>query len=363
MKFIRILPFLLLLTDACVDPVDLPVISRDPVLVVDGLLTDAPGPHQVKLVLAFAADDTLRFPTYVHDAVVKIEDDLGHEEILEEADGIVYNTRAGYRGVVGRKYRLSVVTSDGEAYESAWSELFPAGTVDQISFEFMDNVINKDSPTLPQDQFKVSIDTQGAPGYPNLFRWRWRGVYEIRTYPENHKILVPDPASPTGYSLIPAPLPCSNEGGVCVCCSCWVTEYGQDARVSRNESVNAVTFNDVFVSNITVNPWRFYTKYHVTVDQLSVTEEVYDFWKLAEAQQSGAGNLFQPNVVRIRGNMVSVTRPESEVFGIFGVSAVASRSIFITRDDIPGIPPHTEFPTTDCRVARENSSNEKPSFW
>jgi hypothetical protein len=375
MRFIRILPLLWLLADACVDRIDLPVISSEPVLVVDGLLTDRPGPHTVKLLLAFSARDTLRFPTYVRGATVTIEDDAGNVEPLPEDAAFMYNTSADFRGVVGRKYRLSIVTKEGNNYESAWEELFPSGELANISFEFRDDVINKDSPTAPHDQFAISVNGKGVTDYPNLYRWRWKGTYEFRTYPELHKKLVPNPASPTGYDEVPDPLPCSgfsfnpvtgvvSQGRECICCNCWATEYGTEGRVSKNESVMDMTFNDVFVTNITVDAWRFYQKYYIEIDQMSVSENVYQFWKLVEAQQSGAGNIFQPNVVRVKGNVTSLTDPGETVLGIFSVSALSTKGIFIDRyQDIPGVAPNNEIRTVDCRTFRSDATNEKPPFW
>jgi hypothetical protein len=171
---------------------------------------------------------------------------------------------------------------------------------------------------------------------------------------------------------IPDPLPCSGyinakdqlvQVDDCSCCDCWVYEYNSRARVSQNQFVSNNQFKNVGVTRIPVDNWRFYRKYYVEVEQLSVSENVFEFWKRLAGQQQGTGSVFQPNAVKIQGNMRSVSHPDVEVFGIFAASAIVRRSMFIHRSNIPRLiaPPDTI--TFDCRFSFDNADNERPLFW
>jgi hypothetical protein len=369
MRIVRILPFLLLVLDACVERLDVPVATPVPALVVDGLLTDEDGPHVISLYLSSKPNMDLPAVVRVKGATVKISDDLGNEEsLVENADGN-YQTSAGFKGVVGRSYRLSITTSDGKKYESDLQKMAPAGTIEDMYFEYEENAINKDDVTLPQDVVKIYIDGKGLAGAPNLYRWRWNGTYGVRTYPERKQRRIPD----TGV-WVPDPLPCSgyvlnpvtlglNQVGPCVCCDCWVSEFSSTAFISKN-SLNGLDFKGLFLAQIPVEAFRFHEKYYVEAEQLSLTDEVYDFWKLVEIQQKTSGDLFQPNVVQIRGNMHSMTNSDEPVFGIFSVSAVAKRTFFLDRvNDLPKPVANIDTLVVDCRLYFKNSSNERPPFW
>jgi hypothetical protein len=369
MRIVRILPFLLLMLDACVERIDVPVVSPDPLLVVDGLLTDDAGPHVVGLYLSSKPNITLPAVVRVKGATVRISDNLGNvEPLIENADGN-YQTSASFQGVVGRSYQLLITTSDGKKYESDVQEMAPAGTIEDMYFEYEENAINPGDIALPQDVIRVYLDGKGEAGAPNLYRWRWRGTYGVKTFPERKRRRVPE----TG-AWIPDPLPCSGyilnqttlgltQVGPCVCCDCWVQEFSSTAFISKN-SLNGLDFNELFLAQIPVEAFRFHEKYYVEAEQLSLTDEVYDFWKLVEIQQKTSGDLFQPNVVQIRGNMHSVDNSDLPVFGIFSVSAVARRTFFLDRiNDLPKPVDNIDTLDVDCRLYFKNSTNQKPPFW
>jgi len=359
------------MANGCVERFDIPSIDNNPVIVVDGLLTDLPGPYTVNLFRSSPLDQDLDVREGVSGATVTISDDAGITDVLQEALPGVYKTAEdGIRGVLGRKYQLRIVTGEGNIYESEWATLTPAGEISDLFFEFLENDINPTEPTRPQDAFQVSLNTTGTEGAPNLFRWRWTGIFHVKTYPELRTRIIKEDNIPV---IVPDPIPCSGyvvdqTGNLaiafpCECCDCYVHEYSNDVLLSSNSFVTGQEFNNVNISKVPVDKWRFYEKYYIEVEQLSVSEAVYDFWRVVKQQQQGAGDIFQPNVVKIRGNIRSISNPDEEVFGIFSVSAVTKKSIFIHRTDVPKRVAQIDTVIADCRHAFFNSSNQKPPFW
>lgn len=368
MRFVRLLPFLVLLLDACVERVDVEEVIITPGLVVDGLITDRPGPHVVRLFRSSKPNSDMEWVDYVKGATVSITDDQGNKEVLVETANGFYSTSAAYQGVIGRSYQLSIRTAEGKEYQSSPQRMEPAGSIEGMYFEYHENEINPNNLDLPQDAIKVYINGKGEEGDPNLFRWRWRGTYEVKVFPQLKTTRQAD------GSILPDPMPCSGyefnpvNGGIrrvsdCLCCDCWVTEFSPSAYVSKS-SVDNTTFNGVFLAQLPIEAFRFYRKYYVEAEQLSVSEEVYEFWKLIEIQQRASGDLFQPNVVQVKGNVRSVNNPDEPVFGIFGVSAVATRTLFIDRNlDLPKPVEEIDTLIVDCRLYFDNSTNQKPPFW
>lgn len=170
---------------------------------------------------------------------------------------------------------------------------------------------------------------------------------------------IPDPRPCSGYRMVNGLLTFVS---TCTCCSCWVTEY------SRSPDVGDVDFYGGKVSRfkiayIPATKDLFLSKYHVEVQQASISEDVYNYWKLVKVQKEGGSSLFQPTSAKIRGNLKCINDPAAEIFGLFSVSSVKSKSIFITKEDIPYKLLPIDTVTEDCRFGPYNSSIIKPDFW
>jgi hypothetical protein len=133
--------------------------------------------------------------------------------------------------------------------------------------------------------------------------------------------------------------------------------------VSDNNVIREGDFKNVFILRVPVDNWRLIDKYHIEVEHLSVSSDVHRFWKLVQVQQESAGNIFQPNVVQVEGNVASLTNPDEAVFGVFSVSAVTRSTIVLDRSYIQTPVPPLDTAIADCRFYFNNSTNVKPPFW
>jgi hypothetical protein len=171
---------------------------------------------------------------------------------------------------------------------------------------------------------------------------------------------VPDPLPCSGYQVTPGGAVIQVD--TCNCCDCWRNQYSNSVMISNNDYIEGNEFKSVPIAQITVDKNIFYEKYYIGVEQMSIPEDVYQFWRLVDTQEEGSGNIFQPNIVKIKGNIHCTSNPDEEVFGIFSVSAITKKSIFITRFDIPKRIAPIDTATVDCR-AYAGAYNKKPPFW
>lgn len=364
MKFVRLIILLLLFSDACVEPLDLKEYPSEPGLVVNGMITDKPGPYTVTLHMSSSADTDIDRQPVVSGAHITLYDDIGNQEELTETSSGTYQTAAnGLRGTLGRSYHLRILVNEKE-YVSKDSRMLPAGAIDEVYGEFAQNSINHDDISQPQDAIRIYLNSHGETGYPNLFRWRWSGIYQVHTYPELNTRLERDVE-------VPDPLPCSgyiNDEGVlravspCECCDCWVSEAGDRILLSNNQFVENGVFRKELIHTFPVTSQRFFYKYRIVVEQLSVDEEIYDFWRLIEAQQSSGGNIFQPNTIRVKGNVTCVTDPKENVLGIFAACSITEKAYVIPRGLI-NKPLYPDSLIADCRQAYSPATNVRPPFW
>ncbi len=363
MRVITSILFLLMM--ACVDPLNVKLTSEERHLVVDGLITDQPGPYQVTLSYY---SNTLNPITHlqfepVTSAQVFIVDDQQHKvKLIEKAPGIYVTLDNELTGEINKGYSLSIQTTEGDVYQSSLQRMTHPGEINNIYFEFY-----KEPRPGFTDGLQVYIDSKGVLDENNLFRWRWTTIHKTKTNPEFKIEYVPPRAVER-----PAPEPCSGyiyQGGrlvrvgECTCCFCWSYNYSEGAFVSHNDFVSDNQFNKQHLGLIPVTAMHFFDRYYIEVQQLSLSEEAYDFWNLVEKQQKGATDIFQPNAIKIRGNITSVTNPNEEVLGFFGVSAVARKSLYINENEVPYALPAIDLVPFSCLDYYENPTTEKPFFW
>lgn len=355
---------LVIVVDGCIDRYEIPETIVIPRLVVDGMITNQPGPYRVDLYTAYDVNTFVNKPHPVEKATVRISDDKGNAETLAEISPGVYMTSIdGLKGIVGRSYQLSIKVGADE-YISEPQLLTDAGQLLDLRYEFDQFALSTDD-GVAAPAVNFYVDAQGTPGEQNYFRWRWSSVYETINNPELKTRFAGKPPIE-----IPIPPPCSGykasglnivKSDICTCCNCWVYEAGKQAIVSKNSSVQEDRFTNVRVASVAMDERKFDVRYYFKLDQLSVSEEVYNFWKLVEAQQVGEGSLFQPNAVRVQGNIRSTTNPNEQVIGVFSVSSVVSREVFIDRKEVP-FPLEVEIVPESC-LLRPGATTTKPLFW
>jgi hypothetical protein len=357
---------------ACIDPLEvrLPVYQRQ--MVVDGGVYEGPGPHQVKLYYSANLESSSEFrnPEPISNAQVRIISSDGAIVNLQQSSAGVYETQVDELvAEVGQFYHLEIQHQQ-RSYQSIPQKLEASGTIDNLYFEFERNYLKDSRTGLFQNALLVYIDAQADAESEGLIRWRYTGTYEIITQPELVTVAIPTGSLPP--LRVPNPLPCSGyiaSGNTiarvddCTCCTCWVSEDDGLVKLAKNRFVQNKAFNKVLIAIIPVDTWRFYKKYVIEVEQLSISEEVYEFWKRVEAQQQGAASLFQPNAVIINGNIQNMANPQDRVLGIFNVSAVHKKMLHIHRSDLPVTLGNSPQLTDDCRNFNQNSSNQRPLFW
>ena len=137
LRSIVILSIITLSLHGCEEPFDLNVQEGPSLLVVNGLITDQPGPYEITLTRTseFSIQSIILFET---EAEVIITDDQGNSERLTEVSPGTYRTdSSGIRGVIGRSYSLSITTLDGEEYESQPDVLTAVTDIDSLYYELI----------------------------------------------------------------------------------------------------------------------------------------------------------------------------------------------------------------------------------
>ncbi|AKD02211.1 hypothetical protein PKOR_02520 [Pontibacter korlensis] len=339
----------LLLISSCIDPLDLNIGASAEQLVVDGVITNEPGPYTVLLSRSKPYDSFAdSWSAAEPGATVVISDNQGNQETFTETAPGVYQTSAGgMQGQVGHTYTLSIQTRDGKQYTSSPETLLPVPQIDSLYFAVRpQQVLNEEDVEETIYMVDVLADAQDPAQEKNYYLWQWQGTFRVSTQPWDYSEKV------RGIR-VPMPKDC--------CEVCWVTNSTNRVNVQDDRLINGGKINRHVVTQIPVTEQAFGTKYHIEVRQTSISEAAYDYWRILKAQIENGGSIQDPPPATIVGNITNVNNPDERVLGFFGASAVVKGSLFINREDL-GVRVGMYIFPDDCRVLT-NSTTEQPDFW
>lgn len=343
MKPLALAAICFLLT-TCITSYDYSATEHTPKLVVDGRVTDQPGPHRINLSYSTPYFNEAQFDgKYIDDATVSIEDNDGIRTTLQHSRRGTYETPGGFTGKPGKHYTLTITLANGKEYRSLPEEMKFVPPIDTIVGEYRE---------LPEGdlrgEFDLSIETKDPSTKEDFYQYRWLH-YELKPY----CYLQQDPN--TGFINV-----------VDCCENCWAID--QCAGCINILSDAVVNGGSLKVPIATI-PYDSKEPYFILVEQHSLTEEAYQFWKNVSTQINSSGGIFDSPPITIRGNIFNTNDPQEQVLGFFGASSVAVKSIHFQRNKISRIPFGTDriyfqlnSPCIPCEVGLTRTT-QTPTGW
>lgn len=322
--------FLLSALAGCIEPFDTEEAGINGLLVVDGHISDQPGPYRVSLSRSASLTDT----TFekVRSAQVFIEEENGiREQLTEGGAGAYFSSAAGIRGQVGKEYRLTIELPSGASYASDWVTLKLSPPIDSVFYIFEERAISGDFET----GFQVYVNSEDPTGNVRHYRYEW-----VETW----KYFAPFPAffnyigGEDGTETEPS-------GGSRFC---WRSDTSNLVNVasSLNNNTTRVSQHPTAFASTMSN--QLALRYSVLVRQFALDQQEFEFWQGLEETNSDNGSIFDKQPQVVEGNVINVGNPSEPVLGYFGASTVSEKRIYIDRQDLPdGVSPDRSL-LVDC---------------
>ncbi len=259
---------------SCEDVIDVALDEGETLLVVDGWVTDQPGPYTIRLTTTapyFSNQSTPR----VSEASVRITDSEGFSEVLQENEPGIYQT-SQLRGKIGNTYTLHIAV-EGEEYE-AQTSIRRVPLIDSLGFEY-----EEESPFIEEEGYYVSYFGPEPAGKGDFYRFK---VYQ------NNQMLA-DPGD-----LI----------------------FVDDELVDGN-----------YIHDFMLNDEAFQEGDTIRVENWSITEDAYYFYLELLPQIENFG-LFANPPANVRTNVVNKNPEGLKAVGWFGGAGVSAKEAII----VPG---------------------------
>lgn len=301
------------------------------ILVIDGKITNQPGPYEIRL---FNTVDLIDADTIKpeQDAIIVIYDDLGNSDtFLESAPGVYLSQDPSFQGQIGRSYWIEIVTSSGTRYESTPEKIQPEVTIESI-YGINDHLLFSDGSKI--DAAKIQVDAKDPSNTSNYIRWEYIESWEWR-----NPYFLPKTVNPANI--------------------CYPKVNSSNVYVFNASNQNKKEFKGLNTSFITVEEVKLNYEYNIEVSLYSINQESFEFWQSIEAASQENGGLYSSVPANAKGN-ICACETNDPVLGYFEASSVSIKSTSFSKQDFnldfPDFPPECEIIIMRFRDGRPDES-------
>ena len=319
-------------------------------LVVDGMITNKSGPYTIKLSHTTNVYLTQHKP--YSGCHVVLQDNTGEQETLTETEEGTYQTNInGIRGIVGRKYKITINTPEGQSYESVFQELLKPTEIEQVYTE----IEYQEVFGLHYDYagYQFYVDTKPTPQDTTYLLWKLFQTYKYKAdYNIDHYW--------TARRLWLFPKPDSLR-------TCWKTETVPHFYTFNTQYLEERILERFPLHYVTTQTRELSVRYSLLTQQLTVNKLAYEYWNNYEDQIIDDVNLNIKQPFQLKGNLFNVDNYDEHVLGYFLVAGLSEDRIYVNKPDYPIEMRHPVCKITEADIQRmeilwHSVSNEWPLF-
>lgn len=318
-KLLNVFAILLLLTTvSCVQKYwpDLGGAYQD-ALVVDGTITDKPGPYTVKL----SRSSSVEFPkwlAYTGCEVSIICVDGNVENLIESEPGVYLTSPFGMTGEIGKKYKINIKTPNKQNYESAFEEL--KAPVELASVYHEEEIQPSEDLNHDLEGLRFYVDTKVAASDTNYLLWKMESTYKFQSsyliwyvYDNRRMELFPKPD--TFFT-------------------CWKSDQIPELFTYETAQLTEPVIKHFPLHFVSTQDRELSIRYSLFVHQLTITEDAFSYWNSLREQNENQGALYNKQPYQILGNVKNMNNPDESVMGYFLVAGVSEQRIFVNRPSL-----------------------------
>ncbi len=280
---------------------------------MDGMITNEPCPYTVRLTISAPIDSAELIP--YPNCQLTISDDQGNvNNLTETVPGVYMTSPNGIQGVIGRAYQLQIQTPGGQIYESLFEELKAPVGLDSVYgiIEYRQD----QNFTYDLVGYQFYLDTEMAEQDSSFFLWRADAMYHyqsdftIRWYYDGTLNWFHGPDS---------------------LYNCWKSYRVARIFTGSTQSLNLPKIDKYALHYVNTESRQLSVRYSLFVQQLTISEDAYEFWNGIEEQSAGQENLYAKQPFQISGNVHNIDNDAEPVLGYFMVAGISEKRIFMDR--------------------------------
>ena len=326
-------------------------VEKESFLVVDGNISDQPGPYMVYLSRS-GFDDVSG--ENISGAEINILINNSERFYFEEiSNGTYQSDSSDFIGKIGSEYILEIKLQDGSSYKSDSEKLLPVPPIQKLGYDLsIVSFLNESENIKDQKKVNITVSILIPENFENrYFKWDVSGEYEFREIEGLTDIYI---ETGTGTVLY----------------RCYIQDHLRKGEISifDGSKYGGELLNHKQIKSIDLS-FKFAFQYCVNVKQSSLTRGAFDYWRAIKESRERSGSLFEKIPSSVPGNIRNVNDLSEKVYGYFYASSVIFDRLFIGGDSIRApispcivIDPAYSVACMEC-LSLPKSTRKIPSYW
>jgi hypothetical protein len=352
---------LILCTTGCSEIYYPKVTSGNDFLVVDGCITNSNGPFVIKLSKAVKySADSVTTPDPVSQASLTITDNNNASYALTETSPGKYTTPSSLVPQVGNSYKLHIKTAEGNIYESDYQKIPKPTSYNNIqSYNVTESFLDSHKSLQTTTGADIRIDLSNSSSAENIkCRFTTNLTVQYMYTSESY----------TNY---------------CIAYQCfgWETGLSLENNVNITDESNSDSNNSIVNHKVGFVPFALPAYqaagdllsvgqlstlyYYLKINQYTLNDATFAFYKTAKAQLSASGKIFDPIASQLYSNIKCTNNPSKLALGFFEASSVTTAAMFIFERDqkmVSSKVPYIEIPPDSLTQDQFWKCSSQPPF-
>ncbi|WP_081681405.1 DUF4249 domain-containing protein [Flectobacillus major] len=337
MSFRKYLKIMLLLAcctslQSCVDPYEIDFEKDGKRLVVEGFFTDnAQEPDTIKIYYSsYSQEFAKTLAIEGIKAFIQVEETKEQIALLSPSVGRFVPPKS-FVALPNQHYRLLFSLPNGDQYQSTAEQLTTTPPIAKVHSQFNLKSKMSDDGQSYLSAHELYVDYQDIPNKTNFYLWRYTHYERLQHCKTcNNSILDYGSQQCVVASGNLRGRPYFDYG-----CEglCYAIFHNPNIIVQSDRASDGRLVQNKLVAQI---PYYYDYGCLVNIEQISVSLEVYKFYKLVELLSSSSGGLADTPPSAIVGNIQNITNPDEKVVGFFGVANIQKQQFWLDRTDATG---------------------------
>lgn len=285
---------------SCVKKVNVDIRNEKAKLVVEGFVSNDSTAYTVSLGYSgnFSFADDIPPENRETNALVSINDDLGHQYLMTHLGNGLYQTiDPNFIGQVGRSYSINIQLPNGTTYISKPETIQPVIPFNKISAAWI-NDFNLEHPTY----LNMYIDADDPASEENYYRWTFDSYIMRET----------------------RGVPC---GFFCVnYVFCYQKQFETDVKILSDAAINGQAIRNQLVGKCYIYT---YGNPYIEVKQHAISRGAYQFLERYQDQLVRTGGILDPLPASIKGNVYNKDNPADFALGYFSAESVYKKKLIV----------------------------------
>ena len=314
--------------NACIDPYDSNFGQDNRVLIVEGLMTnDVQNPDTIKIQYSYYVTESF-YKKPIPGTQASIVSSTGQETKLTSVgtEG-GFLPPANFRINYAEKYTLKFSLGDGQSYQSTPQQMLPTPPIDKVYdvYNPKSRLSNDGKTQLSSNE--IYLDFQDIPNQKNNYMWRYthyeRLVHCVTCEANALYVAASQSCVKNAQAFLRNPPYDYQCDGNCY-------------NILRNNTVNIlsdISSDGRLIKGRLIGKIPVYSLSGclVVVDQMSVSQEIFDFNKILESQSTATGGLADTPAAAIVGNIRNLTNSTERIVGYFGLADIKNYRHWVSR--------------------------------